>query len=139
MVYKGMFIFIQTSFKVWFPRLTAVTRINNHRTEFAFLYCSSVQGSFAVFEANFILEYSGEDLPSSASACFTELLTFTVNRLLNDVTELEKLSAFVWKEMFRYLKFRIMLKPLFHLYLMFLFKQLDKDDAPMMKMTDKDR
>ena len=27
----------------------------------------------------------------------------------------------------------------FHLYLMFLFRQLDKDDAPMMKTTDKDR
>ena len=44
-------------------------------------------GPFAVLEANFISEYSGYDLPSSASACFTGLLTFTVNRLLNDVTE----------------------------------------------------
>ena len=32
-----------------------------------------------------------------------------------------------------------MLKPFFHLYLMFLFRQQDKDDAPVMKMTDKDR
>ena len=53
--------------------------------------------------------------------------------------KLEKFLAFVWKEMSRYLKFRIMLKPFFHHYLMFLFRQLDNDDVPMMKMTDKDK
>ena len=54
-----------------------------------FVCCSSVRGPFAVLEANFISAYSGYDLPSSASAsaCFTGLLNFTVNRLLNDVTE----------------------------------------------------
>ena len=79
-------LFIQTSFRVWFPRLTAVTRINKRLTEFAFLYCSSVRGPFAVLGVNFISEYR-QDLPSSASACFIELLTYIVNCLLNDVTE----------------------------------------------------
>ena len=60
---------------------------NKHRNRIAFLYCSSVRGPFEVLEANFI----GEDLPSSASACFTELLIFTANRLLNDVTEVEEI------------------------------------------------
>ena len=41
---------------------------------------------------------------------------------------------FVWKEII-YLKFKIILKPFFYLYLMFLFIQLDNDDAPTMKMT----
>ena len=41
--------------------------------------------------------------------------------------------------MFRYLKFRITLKPFFHFYLMFSFRQLDNDDAPTVKMTDKDK
>ena len=41
--------------------------------------------------------------------------------------------------MFQYLKFRIMLKPFLHLYLMFSFRQLDNDGAPTVKMTDKDK
>ena len=65
-----------------------------------------------------------------------------MNCLLNDAAEVGEVLGVLlefWKEMFKYLKFRIMLKPFFHLYLMFLFRQLDKDDAPMMKVTDKDR
>ena len=68
-----------------------VTRINKSRTEFAFLCCFSVRGPFAVLETSFISEYSGQDLPSSASVCFAELLTFTVNHLLNDVTEVREI------------------------------------------------
>ena len=70
-------LFIQTSFSVWFLRLTAVTRINKRRTEFAFLCCSFVRGPFAALEVRI----------QRIGSCFTELLTFTVNRLLNDVTE----------------------------------------------------
>ena len=70
-------LFIQTSFRVWFLWLTAVTRINKRQTEFAFLYCSLVRGPFAALEVRI----------QRIGSCFTELLTFTVNRLLNDVTE----------------------------------------------------
>ena len=41
---------------------------------------------------------------------------------------LEKFLEFFWKEML-YLKFKIMMKPYFHLYLTFLSRQLDNDDA----------
>ena len=41
--------------------------------------------------------------------------------------KLEKFLEFFWKEML-YLKFRIM-KPYFHLYLTFLYRQLDNDDV----------
>ena len=41
---------------------------------------------------------------------------------------LEKFLEFFWKEMF-YLKFKIMMKPHFHLYLTFLSRQLDNDDV----------
>ena len=44
------------------------------------------------------------------------------------VMKLEKFLEFFWKEML-YLKFRIMMKPYFHLYLTFLSRQLDNDDA----------
>ena len=67
--------------------MTAVTRINKRRNRICVSLLFFGPGPFAVLEANFISEYSGYDLPSSASACFTGLLTFTVNRLLNDVTE----------------------------------------------------
>ena len=42
--------------------------------------------------------------------------------------KLEKFLEFFWKEML-YLKFKIMMKPYFHLYLTFLSRQLDNDDA----------
>ena len=42
--------------------------------------------------------------------------------------KLEKLLEFFWKKML-YLKFKIMMKPYFHLYLTFLSRQLDNDDA----------
>ena len=42
--------------------------------------------------------------------------------------KLEKFSEFFWKEML-YLKFKIMMKPYFRLYLTFLSRQLDNDDA----------
>ena len=42
--------------------------------------------------------------------------------------KLEKFLEFFWKKML-YLKFKIMVKPYFHLYLMFLSRQLDNDDA----------
>ena len=51
-------LFIQASFGAWFPRLTAATRINKRRTEFAFLYCSSVWGPFAILEASFASEFT---------------------------------------------------------------------------------
>ena len=41
---------------------------------------------------------------------------------------LEKFVEFFWKEML-YLKFKIMVKPYFHLYLTFLSRQLDNDDG----------
>ena len=42
--------------------------------------------------------------------------------------KLEKFLEFFWKEMLD-LKFKIMMKPYFYLYLTFLFRQLDNDDA----------
>ena len=42
--------------------------------------------------------------------------------------KLEKFLEFFWKEML-YLKFKVMMKPYFHLYLTFLSRQLDDDDA----------
>ena len=42
--------------------------------------------------------------------------------------KLEKFWEFFWKEML-YLKFKIMMKPYFHLCLTFLSRQLDNDDA----------
>ena len=42
--------------------------------------------------------------------------------------KLEKFLEFFCKEML-YLKLKIMMKPCFHLYLTFLFTQLDNDDA----------
>ena len=59
-----------------------------------------------------------------------------MNRLLNDVTKVGEVLGVLLE---RNVQIPKMLKPFFHLYLMFLFRQLDKDDAPMMKMTDKDR
>ena len=44
------------------------------------------------------------------------------------VMKLEKFLEFFWKEML-YLIFKIMMKPYFHLYLTFLSRQLDNDDA----------
>ena len=69
---------------------------------------------------------------------FTELLTFTVNRLLNDVTEAGEILGVRLERNVQRPKIQNLLKPVFHLYLMFLFRQLDEHDAPMMKMTDKD-
>ena len=86
-------------------------------------------------EANFI----GEDLPSSASACFTELLTFTANRLLNDVTEVEEILSVRLERNVQVPKIQNYVETVFPSYLMFLFRQLNNDDAPMMKMTDTDR
>ena len=42
--------------------------------------------------------------------------------------KLEKFLEFFWKEML-YLKFKIAMKPYFHLYLTFLSRQLDNDDT----------
>ena len=42
--------------------------------------------------------------------------------------KLEKFLESFWKEML-YLKFKIMIKPYFHLYQTFLSRQLDNDDA----------
>ena len=42
--------------------------------------------------------------------------------------KLEKFLEIFWKKML-YLKFKIMMKPYFHLYLTFLSRQLDNDDA----------
>ena len=44
------------------------------------------------------------------------------------LTKLEKFLAFFRKEMLN-LKFKIMLKPYFYLYLTLLFKHVDNDDA----------
>ena len=43
------------------------------------------------------------------------------------LVKLEKFFELLWKEM--YPKFKIMLKPYFHLYLTFLSRQQDNDDA----------
>ena len=42
--------------------------------------------------------------------------------------KLEKFWEFFWEEML-YLKFKIMMKPYFHLYMAFLSTQLDNNDA----------
>ena len=116
--------------------LAAFTRINERRTEFAFLYCSSVRGPSAFLEVHFTSEFTLH----KADRIFPVLpLLVCKSFTLTMSPKLEEFLAFVWKEIFRYLKFRIMLKPFFHLYLMFLFRQLDNDDAPTMKMTGKDR
>ena len=86
----------------------------------------------AVLEANFISEYSGYDLPSSASACFTELLTFTVNCLLNDVTEVGEVLGVRLER-----NSQIIQNYVETVFPSLLDRQLDKDDAPMMKMIDK--
>ena len=44
------------------------------------------------------------------------------------VSKLEKFLEFFWKEML-YLKFKVMMKSYFHLYLTFSSRQLDNDDA----------
>ena len=44
------------------------------------------------------------------------------------LVKLEKFFEFFWKEML-YLKFKIMMTPYFHLYLTFLSRQQDNDDA----------
>ena len=59
----------------------------------------------------------------------SELLTFNVNCLLNDDSyDAGAILGVLWKEMLC-LKFKIMMKPYFHLYLTFLSRQLDNDDA----------
>ena len=59
----------------------------------------------------------------------SELLTFNVLNvyLTMILMELEKFWELFWKEML-HLKFKIMMKPYFHLYLTF-SRQLDNDDA----------
>ena len=44
------------------------------------------------------------------------------------LTKLEKFWEFFWKEML-YLQFKIMMKLYFHLYLTYLSRQLDNEDA----------
>ena len=46
----------------------------------------------------------------------------------------EKFWEFFWKEML-YLKFKIMMKPYFHLSITFISRQPDSDDANDNKMT----
>ena len=67
-----------------------VGRINKRRNESVFPYCSSVRDPFAILELNFTSEFTLNVADSFASAPFTKLLIFIVNRLLNDDTKLEK-------------------------------------------------
>ena len=59
----------------------------------------------------------------------SELSTFNVNYLLNDDSYRAGEILGVLLERNLYLKFKLMMKPYFHLYLMFSYRQLDNDDA----------
>ena len=90
--------------------------------ELDFFGPGSICGLGGKFHLTIHIAHSGQDHPSFASACFTELLTFIANRLLNDVTKVGQILGVLLERNVRYLIFRIMLKPFFHLYLMFLFR-----------------
>ena len=123
---------MQTSFRVWFPPLTKVAQTSKRRNEFVFPWLFFGREFNCSLCANFTSEYKlniADRIFPFLPLLVSELLTFHVNCLLNDDSyEAGEILGVLLKEML-YLKFKIMMKPYFYLYLKFLSRQLDTDDA----------